>query len=125
MGHDHIPDDIRAFIVRFIDSVTQLEALLLVRANPDEAWDVAGIAKRLYVSEHDVIEALNRLCANGLLDCSEHIYRYTKVSAENQANVERLALLYSRYLIPITNIIHSNSRPIRAFADAFKFRKDT
>jgi hypothetical protein len=44
---------------------------------------------------------------------------------ENQAIVERLAVLYARYLIPVTNIIHSSPRTIRAFADAFKLRKDT
>lgn len=125
MGHELIPDDIRDFIIRSIGSVTQLEALLLVRANPDEVWSIARMAKRLYVSEPEITGALNRLCADGLLDCSDGIYSYKNVSPENQAIVERLAALYSRYLIPVTNIIHSSPRTIRAFADAFKLRKDT
>lgn len=42
MAGDLIPDDVREFVIRHIESVAQLEALLLLRANPDRAWDVAA-----------------------------------------------------------------------------------
>lgn len=124
MTNDVISDDLRDFILRHIDSVVQLEALLLLRNNPGQEWDVSRTAKRIYAPETDVAEALTQLCAHGLLDCTEAIYRYANVSPQNQAMIDRLAESYSRHLIPVTNIIHSKPRRIRAFADAFKFRKD-
>lgn len=124
MTDELIPDDLRDFILRHIDSVTQLEALLLVRGNPSEVWDAPKTANRLYAREQDVVEALTRLCSDGLLNCSEGAYRYENLSPENQAMIERLAAVYSRHLVPVTNIIHSKPRGIRAFADAFRLRKD-
>jgi hypothetical protein len=38
--------------------------------------------------------------------------------------IARLADVYARHLIPVTNLIHSKPRRIREFADAFKLRKD-
>jgi len=46
MADGHIPDDLREFILQHIDSITQLEALLLLRANAAEAWDVAKATRR-------------------------------------------------------------------------------
>ena len=50
MADELVPDDLRDFILRHIDSVAQLEALLLLRASPDEDWDVGKTAKRLYAA---------------------------------------------------------------------------
>jgi hypothetical protein len=47
MTDDVIPGDLRDFILRHIDSVAQLEALLLLRANPNEDWDVKETATRV------------------------------------------------------------------------------
>jgi hypothetical protein len=39
--------------------------------------------------------------------------------------VDRLAELYSKYLIPVTHLIHSKPQTrVREFADAFKLRKE-
>jgi hypothetical protein len=124
MQQDGIPDDVRDFILRHIDSVAQLEALLLLRRTPGERWDLAGIAQRLYAGEQEVADAVGRLCGDGLLSCNEGIYSYACEPAELRRTVDRLAEVYSRQLIPVTNLIHSKPRRIREFANAFKFRKD-
>jgi hypothetical protein len=113
MTDEVIPADIKNFIARHIDSVIQLEALLLLRACPDETWTLSAMAKRLYVTEQEVAEVLVLLCHDGLLSVNERVYRYS-----------RLSTLYSRQLIPVTNVIHAKPRRIRQFADAFRFRKD-
>jgi len=123
MGEPSIPPDIRDFINRHIDSVAQLEALLMMRSSPDTVWDVAAASKRLYVSQQEAGDTLDRLCANGLLTCKDGNYRY-ECAPELRATVDELALAYSRLLIPITNLIHAKPRRIREFADAFKFRKE-
>ena len=67
MAKEPIPPDVGEFIVRHINSVAQLEALLLLRTNPDKDWDAAEIAKRLYTNEREITEILTQLCEDGLL----------------------------------------------------------
>lgn len=125
MADQYVPDRIRDFILKHIDSVAQIEALLLVRSNPQERWNVSQIAARLYTSETEVAEALDRLCAAGLLALDNDIYRFEGISPESAALIQELLALYARHLIPVTNIIHAKPRRIRSFADAFRFRKDS
>jgi hypothetical protein len=124
MADDPIPADLRDFILRFIDSVAHLEALLLLRANRQTSWDAPAVAARLYTTGEQAGEVLVQLCNEGLLTSENGLYRYGTQSAEHLAMVDRLADSYAKQLIPITNLIHGKPRRIRQFADAFKFRKD-
>jgi|SRR5688572_5720405 hypothetical protein len=124
MADDPIPADLRDFILRYIDSVAQLEALLLLRAHPTTTWEPSAVAARLYTSAEQAGEVLAQLCDERLLDCEEGLYRYRGQPPEHIAMIDRLADSYAKQLIPITNMIHSKPRRIRQFADAFKFRKD-
>jgi len=45
MTDDPIPDDVKTFLLRYIDSIAQLEALLLLRANAELAWSADTLAK--------------------------------------------------------------------------------
>jgi hypothetical protein len=124
MVSEPIPADVRDFILRHIDSVAQWEALLLLRANPGECWDVNKVAARLYTSEKEVAGLLAHLCQDGLVTANDGVYRYECASPEQRDIIDRLAAIYSRHLIPVTNLIHGKPRRIRQFAEAFKFRKD-
>jgi hypothetical protein len=121
---DLIPEDLRDFILRHIDSIAQLEALLLLRRNLSEAWTAEVGARRLYISEAEATNALDQLCESGLLTCDEGRYRFDPQSDEQRQMVERLAESYSRHLIPVTNLIHGKPRRLREFSDAFKIRKE-
>lgn len=124
MADDPVPADLRDFILRYIDSVAHLEALLLLRAAPEKAWEAPVVAARLYVSGEQAGEVLARLCDEHLLVCENGLYRYGGQPPEHLAMIDRLADSYAKQLIPITNLIHSKPRRIRQFADAFKFRKE-
>jgi hypothetical protein len=124
MADDPIPADLRDFILRFIDSVAHLEALLLLRASPQTNWEAPAVAARLYTSAEQAGEVLAQLCNERLLVCVDGQYRYEGQAPEHIAMIDRLADSYAKQLIPITNLIHSKPRRIRQFADAFKFRKD-
>lgn len=123
MADQYISDEVRDFILKYIDSVAQIEALLLVRANPQEIWDVSRLATRLYIGDAEASEILSRLCADGLLTLIDTSYRFEGVSPNNVTLVSELQAIYARQLIPVTNIIHAKPRRIRSFADAFRFRK--
>jgi hypothetical protein len=118
-----IPHHVRRFIISHIDSVGELEALLLLRSEP-RGWKVDQVAARLYADEAETIDFLERLCSAGLLDCRDGVYRYECRTEELRRMVDELAGLYGRLLIPITNLVHAKSRRIRQFADAFRLRKD-
>ena len=123
-----IPDDVARFIVEKLDSVAQLEALLLLRRSPEGQWSVQALASRLYIEEKQTVELLTDLCAKGLATATASAprqYRYQPSSTELREIVDRLDEMYSKHLVPITNLIHSKPKPrVQEFADAFKFRKD-
>lgn len=123
MAETHIPKQIQRFVAGHIDSVGQLEALLLLRSD-GQSWRAAQVAERLYVGEAETVEMLDSLCSGGLVARCGEAYRYECRTEELQRMVDDLAQLYARQLIPITNLIHAKSRRIRGFADAFRFRKD-
>jgi hypothetical protein len=123
MTDEMIADDLKEFIVAYIDSIAQLEALLL-RANPDKLWDAATTARRLYVGEREGQEILARLCAEKFVSFDDQAYRYAP-AADKAALIDRLAEAYASHLIPVTNVIHQKSRRIREFADAFKFKRES
>lgn len=129
MAREDIPDDVRRFILTGIASVPYLEALLLARDAPEQEWDAKSLAQRLYISESAAAELLATMHAASLLACLDgetpH-YRYHPESEALRDIVDRVAAVYARNLIEVTNLIHSNSgRKAQQFADAFKWRKDS
>lgn len=125
MADDPVPKRLRDFIARHIDSVAQLEALLLLHSNPAERWGIESVANRLYIAPGETLEVLERLCRDGLLSGENGGFRYDCAAPELRQIVDELAQTYRRQLIPITKLIHAKPRRIRAFADAFKFTKDS
>jgi hypothetical protein len=105
-----------------------MEALLLLRENPQQQWHVAAVAKRLYIDDEQAGKVLARLREEELLvaEPSQSIeYRYQPGSLVLSQIVDRVAEIYSKHLVPITNLIHSKPKSrVQEFADAFKFRKD-
>lgn len=122
MVEEPVPDEVRRFIARHIDSVAQLEALLLLYRGPERRWSTSEMAQRLYIGEGEAGALLARLAADGLLLSEDGTYRFAGNDADQTALVGLLAATYAHYLVPVTNLIHN--KRIRNFADAFKFRKD-
>ncbi len=123
MSDEGIPAELRDFIVENIDSVGQLEALLLLRADPDQGWDMAQLARRLYVNEAEAAAIFAHLVAQGFAVAQDGAYRYDRAGRQTLI-VDQLSEAYARQLIPITNLIHAKPRGIRAFAEAFKIKRD-
>jgi len=123
MSEQPLPEKVQDLILRHIDTVAQLEALLFLRERPTERWDAPSVAKRLYAPAAETAMALAALSNDGFLIREGELYGYSPAS-DYHAEVELLAKAYTRQLVPITNLIHSKPRNIKAFSDAFKFRKD-
>ncbi|HEU4344574.1 MAG TPA: hypothetical protein VFU31_23715 [Candidatus Binatia bacterium] len=128
MSDKVIPEDVERFIVEKIDSVAEIEALLLLRNNPAEGWTTEKLAQRLYINEGQTAEILARLSTEGFLSATSDesvVYRYQPISIELQHMVDRVAKIYSKHLVPVSNLIHSQPKTrVQEFADAFRLRKD-
>lgn len=124
MADEVIPPDVREFILRNIDSIAQLEALLLLLQQPGVKWSAASLSEHLYIETDEAAEVLQHLCEAGLAGCDDAIYWFNDAPTGQTEVVRRLAELYSSHLIPVTNIVHAKPSSIRKFAAAFKFRKD-
>jgi hypothetical protein len=120
-----LPESVRAFILKYVDSVAQLEALLLTHSAGAQAWDVPQLARRLYISEQEAEDVLQALHRRGLVTREDRAYRYGPVQEALRADVDALAAAYPRFLIPISNLVHSKpAASLREFVDAFKLRED-
>ena len=128
MSKNVIPDEVAHFILEKIDSVAQMEALMLLRTDRGEEWSLNTLAKRLYISEKQTSEVLAHLCLEGLIIAAggePPLYRYQPISRELRRMVDRMADIYARHLVPVTNLIHSKPKTrVQEFADAFRLRKD-
>jgi hypothetical protein len=123
-----IPSDIRQFILNQIDSIAQLEALLLLRGSPDTWWEAARIAERLYIHVKDCGPVTTRLHSAGLFIREEtekgERFRYRPETGDLREMVDRLAYYYSNHLVPISNLVHSKPRSrIQEFSRAFDLGK--
>jgi len=115
---DPVPATLRVFLLEHIDSVAQLEALLLLR-RIGTPLPTGKVAAALYVPESTAASELATLQARGLVAADPGGWRYLA-----NPMVDLLAETYAKALIPVTNIVHGNPLRLRRFADAFKFRKD-
>ena len=124
MADELIPPDVREFILTHIDSIAQLEALILLANQPEARWTVSRVAGQLYIDESHAKPVLDRLCDDGLVRCNEGEFWFNGDPPGQRDIVEKLSSLYARHLIPVTNLVHAKPSGARAFAAAFKLRKD-
>jgi hypothetical protein len=130
MKRVELADDIRGFILASVPSVPYLEAILLLRTNPDMSWDVGRLAARLYVAEREATEVLTALSAAGIARAEDHgdspLFRYSPATAELRERLDALAQAYSVNLVGVTELIHSRiDKRAQQFANAFRVRKDS
>lgn len=123
MADDLIPSDVLEFLLVHIDSIAELEALLLLQRNAGQGWTAAAMSKRLYISEQVCAKVLSHLEADGLCACVEGLYRYALSDTPKGETIDRLAHTYAHYLVPVTNVIHDKPARIQKLADAFRFWK--
>ena len=123
-----IPKDVAQFITEYIDSLEQLEVLLLMRASAPTEWDGAAVARELRIDPGSASGRLASLAARGLLVATDEAggrYRFDPRSSELNRVVGRLADTYKERRVSVITLIFSKpSDTIRSFADAFRIRKD-
>ena len=126
---DPIPNEVARFIHEYIDSVEQLEVLLLLRSSAPTEWTAEAVARDLRTAESSVTARLKTLHAQKLVEASTAegatAYRYAPGGVGTDRLVGELASEYAlRRVAVITLIFSMPNDAVRSFADAFRIRKD-
>jgi predicted ArsR family transcriptional regulator len=121
-------EEVYRFILNQIDSVPQMEALLLLWENRPKQWSENEIAARLYVGVDTVRNIMQELLRRRLVAASTESpkrFWYETRPGDGDSLIEAVAATYRRDLVRVSTFIHTKaSSAVRDFADAFKFKKD-
>lgn len=121
-------EEVYRFILNQIDSVPQMEALLLLWESRPRQWSDNEIAARLYVSVdvvRNIVQVLVRRRLISTVTNSEKHYWYESRGEDGDLLVEAVAATYRRELVRVSTFIHTKaSSAVRDFADAFRFKKE-
>jgi hypothetical protein len=120
-----LPEDVHRFLYHNIDSVEQLEVLLLLRQGPERGWTAEAVARALYSHPSSILHRLSSLAGRGLLrELEPACYQYAPRSAELHETVTRVADVYRERRVAVITLIASKPiENVRAFSDAFRIRR--
>lgn len=123
-----IPEDVQRFVRAHIDSVEQLDVLLLLFRTAPRAWTPVAVSRELRIDAVSAARRLDDFLARGLVtvhtgDETLH-YTYDASDPERNATIERLGTAYAERRTTLIQFIFSAPvRDVRVFADAFRLRK--
>jgi hypothetical protein len=124
---ERLPLAVRQLLDR-LDSIAQLELLLLVQRTAPDEWTAAQLAAELRIEPAWALDQLALLQRSGLLaecEAGSGRYRFAPATPDLAKAVESLAACYSEQRVTVVAQLYS--RPvdrIRVFADAFRIRRE-
>lgn len=116
---------VREFVAKHIESVAQLEVLLLLRAAGDKEWTPQEVAAALVIQPEPVAATwLEDLTRRGLVREKNGSYRYHPPT-ETRSTLDDLAESYAKYRVTLVALIFSKpSDRITHLSDAFRIRRE-
>jgi len=123
-----LASEIAAFLDAHIDSIPQMEILMLLHEDRAQAWPADTISARIYQPLSGVLPLLRGLQAHGLVTvegpAETSLYRYLDDPATRPL-MDKVATAYRTQLIEVTRFVHAKaSRSVLEFARAFDLKKD-
>jgi hypothetical protein len=122
------PVEIEQFIAQHIESLAQLETLLLVRREADRAWTCDDLSRQMYVTPDVCTGLVVDLERRGFIlrDAADvNTFRYRSTGAAVDQVIDQLADLYhQRRVAVITQIYSKPVKKVQTFADAFRLRRE-
>jgi hypothetical protein len=124
MAQTGVPKDVEHFLADEIQSVEQLEVLLLLRGAADKWWTAAEVARALVSQVESAENWLERMARSGLLEADGDRYRYAPHTRAVDETVDRLADSFAKYRVTVISLIFSKpSEHVSVFSDAFRIRR--
>jgi len=128
LSEDSLPQPVRQLITERIDSVVQLEVLLLLARDAARVWSAHDVSQTLRIDENWAAGELSTLSGRALagataVEGGAAAYRYAPGSADLDAAVQALAKSYADRRVAVVAFIFSKPLDkIQTFADAFRIR---
>ena len=126
MNHDgkQFSADAAEFLFAHIDSVEQLEVMLLVWNKPGEGWSADAITRELRSNPASIALRLKSLESRGLIsrtsELSDEYVASPSTGARDRATIAAIAELYRSHKHHVLEIIFSPLKKARDCANAFK-----
>jgi hypothetical protein len=124
-----LPPDVSAFIDQQIQSIDEIDVLMLLSEAPSRWWDAKLLGSDLGgLTVSGARHILDHLAALNLLDIrvTDAVrYRFQPGTDELTCTISRLVSAYKRDRHTVVRAIRRVARrDVRDFADAFRFRRD-
>ena len=124
-----LPEDVLRLIADDLESMEQVEILLLLRGDEARARTANDVAAQLRLQGASAAKNLAALEVRGLVaadGASPPAYRYAPRTAEQRAAVDGLVVAYNTRPVTLVKAIYDRppaTNALRTFADAFRIRK--
>lgn len=123
---DRIPRDVSVFVREHLQSITQLDLLLLLHAAPGRRWTAAEVGRQLRVPERFVTGQLVDFSRTGVVEADDADppgFRFD-AGGPHAGVVEALADAVRRRKRAVHDLILSEpSSDVQLFSDAFRLRR--
>lgn len=129
MSQEDFPSSVASFIRGRINSVTQLEILLLLYSDPQKEWTALAVSSRLSNTESSVKIHLARLASSSLITIRKMsdtlFYRSRTDDSALSASVKQLADAYAKWRFRVIDAIFAEQNEnLRNFSESFRLRKE-
>lgn len=118
---DGIPEDVREFIFEYIDSIEQLDILMLLRSTRERGWTAQQVSDQLRTNPESAANRLAILKSIGILDFNDASipsYRYNPPQ-DMDLIVSKLVEVYKIRRHKVYELIFSSLKRARKFLNAF------
>jgi len=123
------PEDVARFLQDNIETIDQLEILRILGEDADKEWDCAVLAGEVQAGTQAVRAHVTEMSARGLLTRIQRgsalACRYGAATPELEGKVNRLLHVYKERPVTMIKMVYQRAKdPLRAFADAFRIRRE-
>ena len=120
-------DDVDRFILERIDSVSHLEALLLIWRSRPKRWSADELGARIYLrtdATRNILQDLARQQLIAIVPETDDQYFFETKSGDQDRLLGLVDDAYRKELVRVSTMIHSKApSSVREFAKAFRFVK--
>lgn len=121
MSENDIPKAVRDFVFEYIDSVEQLEILLLLESNSSKSWSASEMNGLLRSNLNSVEKRLSLLISQGLVkQRPDSQYLFAPEREDFQKIIHNLSDYYRVHRYKIMELIFSPMKKSRDLAEAFR-----
>jgi hypothetical protein len=127
VAHDDFPANVGRYITEHVDSVAQLEVLLLLRSDAARSWTAADVSSALRLTRETAEQQLRLLTDHGIAVAADaDCVRYAPQTTQLAEVLDGLAMVYEQRRVTVITMIYSKPvEKVRTFADAFRLRKES